>query len=73
MLTDYRGDLFELDLSTMVWKDLTLLVSGARPTPRARAGFTSLNKNIYLIGGMDTAGTYNGNGAAESVVNVLIS
>jgi hypothetical protein len=47
----FHDDLFELDLTSMAWKNLSSAVSGTPPSPRSGHGFTSINGKLYVFGG----------------------
>ena len=59
ILTDNLSDLYTLDPAVMIWKDLSDIGTGEKPSPRDSIGIASVNKKIYIFGGIFRKGVLN--------------
>lgn len=48
------NDIFELDLVSLTWTNLTQFVTGNAPSPRCNHGFAPANGKLYVFGGGDS-------------------
>jgi hypothetical protein len=51
-LAGLLNDLFVLDLDQLEWTDLTGMVIGTPPAPRAGLGITSVSGRFFIFGGV---------------------
>ncbi len=52
----FLNDLFEFDLATGQWADITSHIQGMPPSPRYDHTFASALGNLYLFGGLNEQG-----------------
>ena len=52
----FLNDLFEFDISTLDWRDITENVQGKPPEPRFYHRLGSANGVLYIFGGLNVAG-----------------
>ena len=58
-------DLHVYDPAAMAWTDLSAAASGTPPSARAYHGFTSAGGKLYVHGGIDGSGEYQGRGGVR--------
>ena len=51
----FLEDLYELDVATMTWRNITAAAAGLGPSAGAFRGVTVAGKNVYTFGGMDSS------------------
>ena len=51
------NDIYRFDPVKFEWEDLTAVIVGSAPSPRARMGFTSFRGMLFVHGGEDKTGT----------------
>jgi N-acetylneuraminic acid mutarotase len=56
---EYLNDLFELDLETETWTDITPLCRGDIPSPRSRFCAAVHGDSMYVLGGWNKIGYFN--------------
>ena len=54
----FLNDLYEFDLATMQWTDITDRIQGSPPVPRYYHGFASAEGTLYAFGGLDEQGRF---------------
>ena len=52
----FLHDLYEFDLATLEWADITNQILGTPPPHKFYHGFTSADGILYTFGGMNAAG-----------------
>ena len=50
------NDVYQFDISAGQWANLSNVVKGDRPAPRASFGFASVGGRLYLFGGLNWNG-----------------
>ena len=55
---EFLNDLFQFDIYSMAWTELTNLVVGAAPTARCCHGMTFSNDTLFVFAGYGVAGTF---------------
>lgn len=72
----FFNDLFVLDLTTLVWTDLTPLAVGSIPPPVSGHCFITMGKLLYVFGGQILSGTdvgaYNSNVLLPLLLHKLV-
>jgi hypothetical protein len=58
-LTANLMDMYVLDTTVMMWKDLSYIVTGEKPSPRDSIGIATVSKKIYIFGGVFRKGVLN--------------
>ncbi len=50
------NDVFRFDTNSLIWTDLTPLITGSAPPPSVYSGFVSALDALFVWGGMDSKG-----------------
>ena len=54
MISEIFSDLFEFQINTFTWRNLSILAKGLHPAARYYHGFTSSGDSLYVYGGTST-------------------